>query len=187
MTESERIFEMFCASKQVQFTRIPERKKSPTPDYEIDREGVIAIVEVKELNRAEFQEIHVGRSTLGSYGKEDFRLSGRIRDACEQLATRTLGKHAGVYACYDKDSDGGIGITDVQIGIQMFWENPGHLSAVQRDSLSAVLFLHRISPTASVYHMPNPPIKLPKGFFGDCSEYQGVLGTGQQLTIWKPM
>ena len=103
-TESEILFERFCANKGIGFEKVLEGKK-PTPDYDIFLEHKKVIAEVKQIDpnkddlRAE-KELRDNQFTLIGCvpGK---RVRNKIGSAGPQIRSRTEGKHPSIIILYN--------------------------------------------------------------------------------------
>lgn len=77
-TIGEAIFEEFCRCHSVSFEKIKE-KEEPTPDYRICLDGLVMIVEIKQIDDDANFTNHVGSRTVGAH------VRAKINDARKQL------------------------------------------------------------------------------------------------------
>ena len=104
-TQSEIWFEEYCSSREVPFARI-EESNNRTPDYELNLDGQIIIVEVKEIlpnteEKASIKKLKresVGLTTGDTPGE---RVRGKIAGASGQIKARTDRRFASLLVLCD--------------------------------------------------------------------------------------
>lgn len=102
-TESEDLFERFCAQRRIPFRRIPEAAER-TPDYEILLGGGTVAIEVKQLepnehDRAFFEELRTKGRAGGAVNMG--RAQSAILDGVKQLRTFAKGRMPAVVLLHD--------------------------------------------------------------------------------------
>ena len=88
MTESEQLFEDFCASLNIRFERV-ETGKEQTPDYRIWPWDTEVVCEVKQIELNDLERKALAAASRGEYivtgGTPGARVRGKITDASPQL------------------------------------------------------------------------------------------------------
>jgi len=111
-TQSEIVFERFCAMKGIVCLRIPERD-TRTPDYKLEVAEERIIVEVKEIapNKEERESDRLLK--LRGYGNvlshtPGNRVRKKVADCSAQIKARALGEHPSILVVFDRGRVCGI-------------------------------------------------------------------------------
>ena len=99
-TKSEQLFEDYCTTAGVAWTRIAEGSKK-TPDYSLEVEGRTIIVEVKEVDRNPDERESDRQLETTGFGKvlretPGQRVRKKIANASKQIKALTKGRHPGM-------------------------------------------------------------------------------------------
>lgn len=107
MTESERLFERFCMTRQISFERIPERD-AKCPDYRLLLQDAEIVVEVKQIERNTEEELLLNTPpeewdpvNVYHWGIPGDRIRKKITDALPQLKALSRGKVPTLLVVYD--------------------------------------------------------------------------------------
>jgi hypothetical protein len=206
-TRSEKLFEQYCDSNRVKWSRI-KVGQSQTPDYEIQRSGVTAVVEVKELtsnddDKALFKELDDEGSAAG-WSDAAKRIRNKIGAAVGQLKAHSQSDRPAVLLLFANGIFHGISGNDIRdamygdevVSIEMKPDStPGRMSVrlgngaccqpKKNTSLSAIAVMYPVDGTSSqldVFH--NTYARLP---LSDWAQDDGeIVKTSDLVLLWSP-
>jgi hypothetical protein len=209
-TTSEKLFELFCDSNGVTWTRV-KVGNSQTPDYEVQRSGVLAIVEVKELtsnddDKALLKELEDEGSAAG-WSDAPKRIRNKIGAAVDQLKAHNLANRPAVLLLFANGIFYGISGSDIRdamygdevVSVPMKPDGtPGQMSVrlgkggrcqpKLNTSLSAIALMHSFDGTSSqldIFHNTYARIPLsPATFAGVATQF--TIDMAQAKTSWPP-
>ena len=213
-TESEKLFEDFCATKSISCEKIKE-ESNKRPDYWISISDLKVVAEVKQLNpnkedKAKYKEFKekgfvVGDSPPGA------RVRGKITDSAPQISSLAKGKFPGLLVLYNTvplvnllgpyHIKTAYGLDTFVISRPAsFEERPNvierksgpkrKLTENHNTSISAIAVLKNNENGLSldVYHNQHAAIPLADGVFGElgCEQYR-IKDNGQyEFISWSP-
>lgn len=135
-TQSERLFENYCANARVLCERISE-EDSKTPDYELRIHGQRIVVEVKEFSRNEAERESDRLLSERGYGSAlsntpGDRVRKKIADSSAQIKAGTQGIYPSILVLFDRGQVAGH-LDPYNIRVAMYGLEQVHI-AVPRDT-----------------------------------------------------
>ncbi len=135
-TQSERLFENYCADARVLCERISE-EDSKTPDYELRIHGQRIVVEVKEFSRNEAERESDRLLSERGYGSAlsntpGDRVRKKIADSSAQIKAGTQGIYPSILVLFDRGQVAGH-LDPYNIRVAMYGLEQVHI-AVPRDT-----------------------------------------------------
>jgi|HubBroStandDraft_6_1064221.scaffolds.fasta_scaffold43825_3 hypothetical protein len=115
-TESEILFEKFCAQLRIPFRRVG-CSTTKTPDYDITLGGFTVVAEVKQLDQNEDDKegwAKLKTGVVAEWVTTDVRVRRKVKKAEKQLNERCHGTLPGMLVLYDNGSLGGTDVTDIK-------------------------------------------------------------------------
>ena len=204
MTQSEELFERFCAEVGIEFRKIDEGNET-NPDYELKIGDLTIIAEVKEFDRNDAEKTSDRLLEDRGYGEAlsntpGDRVRKKIRNASPQIKRRTEGKHPGILVLFDRGMVAGhidpynirvamSGLEQVHIAVpRNHYEEPyttgmsygpkRQMTETDNTSISAIAALYATGPEdlkLSMYHNKHASVPLDPSVFGKYGIPQYVL------------
>jgi hypothetical protein len=172
-TESEKLFERFCAANGISCQPIEcDGKKA---DYEVVVCGNRIIAELKQINPNESDDVTWNdgrnRGAVAAWGNSDHRVRLKIQEARKQLKARSEGKLPTLLVIFDNGTFAGTDGTDIKTA--MFGDEKvvvsiadhrvasvsalhaggnRRFSADSNTSISAIALMYGDKPRLSIFH-----------------------------------
>jgi len=147
-TLSEQLFEQFCNSNLIKWSNIPpdDQVSRKHPDYKIECNGNIVIVEVKEIGESPAdRDRHLRLELTGSTGTFDPQLDERVRKkidrAMPQLRCLAKGRYPAVIVLFDNESI--IPLEGFEILSAMYGQEIVDIGLIGNASNPVVFICHR--------------------------------------------